>query len=41
MIISYGKQSIDAKDIRQVVKSLKNDFLTQGPLVKQFEEELA
>ena len=41
MIISYGKQSIDKQDISQVVKSLKSDFLTQGPLVKQFEKELA
>ena len=41
MNISYGKQSIDAKDIKEVLKSLKSDFLTQGPLVKKFEEKLS
>ena len=38
MIISYGKQSIDSNDINSVVKSLKGNFLTQGPLVKNFEK---
>ncbi|MBD1156601.1 aminotransferase class I/II-fold pyridoxal phosphate-dependent enzyme [Pelagibacterales bacterium SAG-MED20] len=40
MTISYGKQSIDSQDIRYVVKSLKSNYLTQGPLVKEFEKEL-
>ena len=40
MIISYGKQNIDSKDIKSVVKSLKGNFLTQGPLVKKFEQDL-
>ncbi|MDC1011020.1 DegT/DnrJ/EryC1/StrS family aminotransferase [Candidatus Pelagibacter sp.] len=40
MTISYGKQSIDSKDIKHVVRSLKSDYLTQGPLVKEFEKEL-
>jgi dTDP-4-amino-4,6-dideoxygalactose transaminase len=37
MLIPYGKQSIDKKDIKYVLKSLKNEYLTQGPLVKKFE----
>ena len=41
MIISYGKQSIDQEDIKQVTKSLKSNYLTQGPLVKKFEKELS
>ena len=41
MIISYGKQSIDSNDINSVVKSLKGNFLTQGPLVKNFEKNLS
>ena len=41
MTISYGKQSIDSQDIRSVVRSLKSNYLTQGPLVKEFEKKLA
>ena len=40
MPISYTKQSISYSDINEVVKSLKNEFITQGPLVKTFEERL-
>ena len=40
MFISYGKQHIDNNDIRNVNKVLKSDFLTQGPLVKNFENTL-
>ena len=36
----YGKQNIDSKDINSVIKSLKRDYLTQGPLVKEFENKL-
>lgn len=39
--IPYGRQSIDQKDIRAVVKALKSDHLTTGPRVRQFEEKLA
>lgn len=39
--IPYGKQDIDEQDIEEVVKTLKSDFLTTGPKVKEFEEELA
>lgn len=41
MIISYGKQTIDSKDINSVVKSLKKNYLTQGPIVKEFEKNLS
>ena len=40
MIINYGKQSIDQKDINSVVKVLKSDWLTQGPRIKKFEKKL-
>jgi UDP-4-amino-4,6-dideoxy-N-acetyl-beta-L-altrosamine transaminase len=39
-MISYGKQSIDQDDIDSVVKVLKEDWLTQGPGVKTFEDDL-
>ena len=35
--LPYGRQNITKKDIDNVVKVLKSDFLTQGPLVKDFE----
>lgn len=38
--IPYGFQSIDSQDIREVVKVLKSDWLTQGPAVRKFEEAL-
>lgn len=39
--IPYGKQSIDANDIGEVVGVLKSDYITQGPRIGQFEEMLA
>ncbi|NOZ33898.1 MAG: UDP-4-amino-4,6-dideoxy-N-acetyl-beta-L-altrosamine transaminase [Chlorobi bacterium] len=39
--ISYGRQNITNEDIDEVVKVLKSDFLTQGPKVKEFEENFA
>ncbi|MDG5801022.1 UDP-4-amino-4,6-dideoxy-N-acetyl-beta-L-altrosamine transaminase [Marinilabiliaceae bacterium ANBcel2] len=41
MAIPYGKQHITEEDIEAVVKTLKSDFLTQGPAVKEFEEQFA
>ncbi|MBI5807010.1 MAG: UDP-4-amino-4,6-dideoxy-N-acetyl-beta-L-altrosamine transaminase [Ignavibacteriales bacterium] len=38
---SYGKQTIEQDDIDAVVKVLKGDWLTQGPYVKKFEDDLA
>lgn len=40
MTIPYGKQNINKNDINEVIKSLKSKFITQGPLVKTFEELL-
>ncbi len=38
--IPYGRQAIDTADIREVVKILKSDWLTQGPKIKEFEDAL-
>ncbi|MCT7523892.1 UDP-4-amino-4,6-dideoxy-N-acetyl-beta-L-altrosamine transaminase [Aliarcobacter cryaerophilus] len=38
--IPYGKQTIDEDDINSVVEVLKSDFLTTGPKIKEFENEL-
>lgn len=38
--IPYGHQSISADDIRAVAKVLKSDWLTQGPVIKRFEDAL-
>jgi len=37
-MIPYGRQDITAEDVDAVVDVLKSDFLTQGPVVPQFEE---
>ena len=39
--IPYGRQNIDQSDIEAVVSTLKSDFLTQGPKVKEFEEKFS
>lgn len=39
-VIPYGHQSIDNKDINEVVKVLRSDWLTQGPKIEEFEEAL-
>jgi len=39
--IPYGKQSISETDIKSVIETLKSDFLTQGPKVKEFENKFA
>ena len=38
--ISYGKQSIDDEDVYSVGKSLKNEKITTGPLIKKFESKI-
>jgi dTDP-4-amino-4,6-dideoxygalactose transaminase len=38
--IPYGKQFIDKKDKKLVLKSLSNDLITTGPIVKKFENKL-
>ena len=37
MKIKYGKQDVTDEDIAAVVKVLKSDLLTQGPIVPLFE----
>ncbi len=39
--IPYGKQTIGEDDINSVIEVLKSDFLTTGPKVKEFEEQIA
>lgn len=39
--IPYGKHQITNDDIREVVKILKSDFLTQGPILEKFESEIS
>ncbi|WP_198543812.1 UDP-4-amino-4,6-dideoxy-N-acetyl-beta-L-altrosamine transaminase [Petroclostridium xylanilyticum] len=38
--IPYGQQWIDEDDVQAVIKTLKSDYLTTGPKIKQFEEKL-
>ena len=37
-LIPYGKQNITQKDINEVVKVLKSDYITQGPEINKFEQ---
>jgi len=39
--IPYGRQYIDGYDIESVINVLKSDFITQGPVINQFEKALA
>jgi len=40
-MIPYGKHEISEKDIDSVISVLKSDFLTQGPVVPEFERTVA
>jgi perosamine synthetase len=40
-MIPYGKHHIDEEDIQAVVNVLRSGILTQGPIVDQFEHEIA
>lgn len=39
-MINYGKHKIDKEDVKSLVKCLNSNFLTQGPLVDKFENNL-
>ena len=39
-MIQYAKQFIDKSDINSVIAALKSEFLTQGPRVKSFEDQI-
>ena len=38
--IPYGRQNIDSEDINAVIDVLKSDYITQGPVISEFENEL-
>lgn len=40
-MIPYGRQEITEEDLKAVSEALKSDFLTQGPLVAEFESAFA
>lgn len=40
-MISYGRQDITKEDIKAVKQALKSDFLTQGLVVPEFEQQIA
>ena len=40
-MIPYGRQIIDEDDIKAVVEALKSPLITQGPIVKKFEDAIA
>ncbi|MEM7358554.1 MAG: UDP-4-amino-4,6-dideoxy-N-acetyl-beta-L-altrosamine transaminase [Pseudomonadota bacterium] len=39
--IPYGKQHISQQDVDEVVRCLESDFLTQGPRIPKFEDDVA
>jgi len=39
--IPYGRQSIDGRDVQRVIDVLEGDWLTQGPMVRKFEQAVA
>ncbi|MFJ3956449.1 DegT/DnrJ/EryC1/StrS family aminotransferase [Arthrobacter sp. NPDC090010] len=40
-MLPYGRQSIDEKDIENVVAALRSDWLTTGPKVDEFEQAIS
>ena len=38
--LPYSKQNIIQKDIEAVIRVLKEEFITQGPMIRKFEEEI-
>lgn len=40
-MIPYGRQDIDEEDIQSVINVLRSDFLTQGPVVPEFERAIS
>ncbi len=39
--IPYGRQNIDEEDVKAVIEALCSDWITQGPLVEEFEARVA
>lgn len=40
-VIPYGHQHITEEDVQAVIEALKSDYMTQGPLIGQFEKNFA
>ena len=40
MLVPYARQKINKNDVNNVVKVLRSDFLTTGPKIQQFENQL-
>ncbi|MFV0379756.1 MAG: DegT/DnrJ/EryC1/StrS family aminotransferase [Anaerorhabdus sp.] len=40
-ILNYGRQQITEDDEKAILEALKSDYLTQGPLISQFEKMVA
>lgn len=40
-MIPYSRQSISQEDVDAVIEVLRSDYLTQGPVVPKFEQEIA
>ena len=40
-MIPYGRQDINQDDIEAVTDVLKSDWITQGPVIEQFEKAVA
>jgi perosamine synthetase len=40
-MLHYGKQWVDEDDVETVIRTLRSDFLTQGPAIEQFERKVA
>ena len=40
-IIPYGRQNIDASDIKTITRSIKGNYLTTGPKVNIFEKKIS
>jgi UDP-4-amino-4,6-dideoxy-N-acetyl-beta-L-altrosamine transaminase len=38
--IPYGHQQIDSNDIKEVLRVLRSDWITQGPKIREFEDAL-
>ena len=40
MKIPYGLHYINKNDVNSVIKALKEDWITQGPIIKDFEKKI-
>ena len=39
--LPYGQHWLDEADVAAVLKVLRSDWITQGPVIQQFEQEIA